>query len=140
MVVITSASGNPALGDQAQLYPRQRQHVPFIVIWPNGQKRGVSCQDLTSHFDFAPTVGRELLGIVSDPSSYSLGRDLLNPGSRSYLTTQEGNSLILISPRSVSIYKSNGEAYTENGGENKAITPDLEHLIGATRELNRFIH
>lgn len=140
MVVITSACGNPQLGNNSQLYPRQRQHVPFIVIWPDGLKRGVSCQDLTSHFDFAPTVGRELLGIVSDPASYSLGRDLLNPGSRSYLTTQDGNSLILISPRSVSIYKSNGEAYTESGGEYKAITPDLEHLIGATRELNRFIH
>lgn len=110
----------------------------MIIIWPNGQRRAVSEDAITSHFDIAATIGREILGISSDSSTYSLGKDMAVPVKRSYITTTSDDSLVLIGDRSVTIYKSNGDAYTENGGNKTAVNPDLEHLIGATRELNRF--
>ncbi len=138
LVIITSSEGSPLLKDENSIYPRQRQHVPMIIIWPNGQHRAVSEDAITSHFDISPTIGREILGIVSDSSTYSLGKDMAVPAKRSYITTTSDDSLVLIGDRSVTIYKSNGDAFTENGGNKTAINPDLEHLIGATRELNRF--
>lgn len=138
LIMITSSEGNPALRDPQAVFPRQMQHVPLILIWPDARARGVSIDELTSHFDFAATVGREVLGIANDSSEYSLGQSLDLRSPREYLITTRRSDLILIAPRSVSIYKSNGDAYVENDGKQKAISPNLEHLIGATRELNRF--
>ncbi len=138
LLIITSSEGSPLLQDEKSIFPRQRQHVPMIIIWPNGQRRAVSEDAITSHFDIAATIGREILGISSDSSTYSLGKDMAVPVKRSYITTTSDDSLVLIGDRSVTIYKSNGDAYTENGGNKTAVNPDLEHLIGATRELNRF--
>lgn len=139
LVFITSASGSPALNNRDEIFSRQYQHVPMIVIWPGGTKRALSTDIPTSHFDLAPTVGREILGIQSDSSLYSIGRNLSDLGNRKYIVTSFDNNLILIDGRSVTIYKSNGEAYTQSGENRTSINPNLEHLIGATRDLNRFI-
>lgn len=138
LIMITAAQGNYAYNDPQAGFPRQMQHVPLILIWPDARARGVSIDELTSHFDFAPTVGHEILGIENEASEYSLGQSLNMRSPREYLITTRRNDLLLIAPRSVSIYKSNGDAYVENDGKQKAISPNLEHLIGATRELNRF--
>lgn len=139
LVIITSASGSPLIDKKNEIFPRAHQHVPMIVMWPNGAKRGISSDLPSSHFDIAPTIGREILGINSDSSIYSIGRDLSSLDGRKYIITSYDDNLILIDERSVTIYRGNGEAYTQNGGNKTNITPNLEHLIGATRDLNRFI-
>lgn len=138
LIIISSAQGDPVYANEQSVFPRQMQHVPLILIWPDARARGVSLDALTTHFDLSATIGHEILGIQNDSSEYSLGQPLGSEISRDYLITTSRNDLILIAPKSISIYKENGDAYVENDGKQQAISPNLEHLIGATRELNRF--
>ncbi|MGN0909633.1 MAG: DUF3413 domain-containing protein [Succinivibrio sp.] len=140
MVIFTSALGNPTIVQKGRIFPHQQSHVPFIACLPGGANRGVSMQVLSSHFDFAPTIGESVLGITTSPSDYSIGEDLLapNPRDRSFIVSSRKGDLLLIRSGSVSIYKSDGNAYFESEGTQKAMTPNLEHLIEAMRIINRF--
>lgn len=138
-VFITSSEGSPSLLSEGSVFSRDCSHVPLIVIRPDGQSRGVSVSSITSHFDLAPSVGAEILGITTPASEYSLGEDIFaNLRDREFIATVHKNDLILIGQRSVSIYKKNGNAYIESDGTQKPISPNLEQLIEALRQLNRF--
>ncbi len=140
VVFITSAQGNPGIVEEGRLFPHQQSHVPFIACLPGGANRGVSMQILSSHFDIAPTIGESILGITTNPSDYSIGEDLLSPDARdrSFIVSSRKDDLLLIRQGSVSIYKSDGNAYFESEGTHKAVSPNLEHLIEAMRIINRF--
>jgi membrane-anchored protein YejM (alkaline phosphatase superfamily) len=140
VVLITSAQGNPLRNQEERIFPHQQNHVPFIICLPRGENRGVSLQILSSHFDIAPTIGEAFLGITTSTSDYSIGEDLLapNPRDRSFIVSSRKGDLLLIRTGSVSIYKSDGNAYFESEGTQKAVSPNLEHLIEAMRIINRF--
>ncbi len=140
VVIITSAQGDPSVVQEGRSFQHKQSHVPFIACLPSGANRGVSVQVLSSHFDIAPTIGEAILGITSSPSDYSIGEDLLarNPRDRSFIVSSRKGNLLLIRTGSVSIYKSDGNAYFESEGTQKAVSPNLEDLIEAMRIINRF--
>ena len=140
VVFLTSSHGNPNLITKSGIFPHRASHVPFIICLGNGSNRGVSVQILSSHFDIAPTIGASLLGITTPTSDYSIGENLLSPKARDrdFIVSSRKGDLILIRSASVSIYKSNGNAFFESNDTHKAINPDLEHLIEAMRIIKRF--
>lgn len=138
MVVITSSQGNLLRQNPDETYSKSAQHVPLIVMWPSDSLKGVSFKNISSHFDFAPTVGVEILGIQTPYSRYAIGSSLLRISDRDYFVTSKGSSLLLISKDAVTVYRKNGRAYIEKNGEKRVIQPNLETLIRAISELNRF--
>lgn len=138
LVVISSLSGNPLLGNVNTVYSKHRQHVPLIALWPQNSLKGASFNALSSNFDLAPTIGTEILGVKTPCANYSIGNSLLKNYGRDYILSTSGYSLLLISRDNVTVYRKNGLAHTDNEGIKKDIKPNLETLIRAMRELNRF--
>lgn len=58
-------------------------HVPMVIRWPGNEPRTFAHR--TSHLDIAPTLLSDALGCDDDYSSYSVGRDLLDPGGREHI-------------------------------------------------------
>ena len=138
LVLITSSQGNLNREEQETTYSMAKGHVPLIVLWPRNTLRGVKFTTVSSHFDIASTVGEEILGIKTPSSKYSIGNSLLKLADRDYFVTNMGASLLLISNNAVTVYRKNGRAYIEKDGEKTVIHPNLETLIQAMSELNRF--
>ncbi len=138
LVIVTSSEGNPNLDDGSSIYNRLSQHVPFILSWPNGTLRGVSVEALASPFDIVPTFGAEVLGITNSGAVYSLGTNLKTPAERDFIISNRGDDLLLISKNNVTVYRNNGAAFIENGGQKLQVRPNLKNLIRAMQDLNRF--
>ncbi|MDD7287013.1 MAG: sulfatase-like hydrolase/transferase, partial [Succinivibrio sp.] len=138
-VVITSSLGNSNIEKQyANFYSIKKQHVPLIVITPNESNKGVSITKLTSAFDFVPTLGIEILGIKTPYVNYAIGNNLFSKEEKPYFVSTGGNELLLISKEKVTNYKKNGKAYIFKDGTKQNARTNLEDLIKAMRELNRF--
>ena len=138
-VVITSSLGNGNIEKQyASFYSIKKQHVPLIVITPNESNKGVSITKLTSAFDFVPTLGIEILGIKTPYVNYAIGNNLFSKEEKPYFVSTGGNELLLISKEKVTNYKKNGKAYIFKDGTKQNARTNLEDLIKAMRELNRF--
>lgn len=138
LVMISSDIGNPMLLGNSTDYSMRQQHVPMIALWPNDSLKGISYNNLTSNFDIAPTLGLEILGVTTPCVNYSIGNSLLKIVNRDYLLTTQGRSLLLISNNAVTVYKRNGKVHIDEGGKIRDAKPNLENLIKAMRELNRF--
>lgn len=86
IVVVTSDhgqefndTGNGYWGHNGN-YSRYQTQVPFIVHWPGRGKGEVDY--LTSHFDVAPTLMAQVLGVDNAYAATSVGRDLFMAGDR----------------------------------------------------------
>lgn len=138
LVLISSDIGNPLLSEKSSDFSMTQQHVPMIALWPQDSLKGISYKNLTSNFDIAPTIGLEILGITTPCVNYSIGNSLLKITDRDYLLTTQGRSLLLISTDNVTVYKRNGKVHIDENGKLRDAKPNLENLIRAMRELNRF--
>ena len=137
LVIITSALGNGKYATSS-VYPKKMQRVPFIIMWPENSLKGISVNSLTSHFDLSSTLGVEILGIKTPCVNYGLGNSVLKVIDRDHIVTTKGNSLLLISKDAVIVYKKNGKVQRDDDGVVKTVRPNLENLIRAMRDLNRF--
>ena len=137
LVIITSALGNGQYATSS-VYPKKMQRVPFIIMWPENSLKGISVNSLTSHFDLSSTLGVEILGIKTPCVNYGLGNSVLKVIDRDHIVTTKGNSLLLISKDAVIVYKKNGKVQRDDDGVVKTVRPNLENLIRAMRDLNRF--
>lgn len=61
-------------------YTPYQIRVPLMVYWPGQQPQLFSHQ--TSHFDVVPTLMTRLLGCKTQPTHYTVGKDLLDKTSR----------------------------------------------------------
>ncbi len=138
LIIISSLEGRPLDGTEKTGFTRQKQRVPLIIMWPNSALRGVSKDILTSSFDIVPTLGIEILGIKTPYVNYSIGEDILSIVNRDYVPTTQGNTLLLISKDSIDFYQRNGKVVSDRNGDVKPAKPNLENLIRAMRDLNRF--
>ena len=136
--MISSALGNPAINSSDTVYNRERQHVPMIIIWPDGNLRGVSSSAICSIFDIVPTLGHEVLGINTPDAAYSMGENLMNLQNRNFVPVINDDNLLLISAESVTGYNRDGKAFISSYGKQVPVKPNLKNLVRAMRELNRF--
>ena len=137
LIFISSCQGNPNLNKEIT-YDRVMQHVPMIAVWPNKAMRGASSSFIASSYDFSATVARECLGITSDTRNFSMGRSLLDGRDRDFVVTTSDKNLILISNLSTTVYSRDGRSFIETADGSVPVKPNLENLIRAMRELNRF--
>lgn len=91
----------------ASNFTRYQVQTPLVIYWP-GQKPQVFTHQ-TSHFDIAPTLMKRLFGCVSPASSYSLGVDLLQGGSRPYLIVNSYISLGILEPDQITDISPTGQ-------------------------------
>ena len=137
MIIISSSLGNRFI-DQNLSFSKRKQRVPFIIINPEAESKGVSKTVLTSSFDINPTIAVEILGVTTPCVNYGIGDDVLTLADRDYIPTTQGNTLLLISQDAVTIYKRNGKVVTITDKDTKPARANLENLIRAMRDFNRF--
>ena len=54
------------------------------------------------------------------------------------MITNVGKNLLVVTKDDVTVYRRNGKAHTDNEGLKQDVRPNLETLIRAMRDLNRF--
>lgn len=139
MVIITSTEGNDLLRQDTRRYDRQVQHVPLLVFWPDGGKQGRHSEVLSSPVDIFATVAGEVVNITTAQGNYTLGAQLRTLSGRDHLLVDGSDYLMLIGRDDTVIYSQDGESYVERHSERVQVRPNLENLIEATRDLNRFL-
>ena len=139
MVIITSTEGNDLLRQDTRRYDRQVQHVPLLVFWPDGGKQGRHSEVLSSPVDIFATVASEVVNITTAQGNYTLGAQLRTLSGRDHLLVDGSDYLMLIGRDDTVIYSQDGESYVERHSERVQVRPNLENLIEATRDLNRFL-
>ena len=134
---LSKPMGNKFIGGTS-IYSKKKQRVPFIIINPDAENKGVTRNVLTSSFDINPTIAVEILGVTTPCVNYGIGDDVLALEQRDYIPTTQGNNLLLISQDAVTIYKRNGKVVTTTEEEIRPARANLENLIRAMRDFNRF--
>ncbi|MBP7780711.1 MAG: DUF3413 domain-containing protein [Paludibacteraceae bacterium] len=71
-------------------------HVPFIYYMP-GRKPAIY-NHWSAHYDVAPTLLHDVLGVTNEASDYSIGHSLFDTTPRTYLQVDGYNGLALIRP------------------------------------------
>lgn len=139
LVIVTSAEGSPIISDGSRYFDRRRQHVPLMILWPHADKVATSSTELASPFDIAPTLGAEVLGVITEPEMYSLGHDLRSLPRRDFIISDEGGDIVLVGERLNVVYTAEGKSFRESAGRELPEAPHLDDLISAMRDLNRFM-
>lgn len=137
MVIVSAVSGHEENPGNTSIFNREKQRVPLIIKWPHNLNVDHNNSDLASAFDISPTIGANVAGILNETAQYSIGEDLLQPQNREFIPI-ENRDLILIGSQYTTIYTINGKAVVENQNQVKNARPNLENLIRAMRDLNRF--
>lgn len=137
LLIITSTEGNRLIADTGLYYERERQHVPLVVLFPEGGHQ--SKPELTCPQDIYGTIAREVLAVTSPLGNFTLGDNLRTLGEREYLVADQPEALILVGPRDNIVYLQDGVSFIERDGMRLEALPELENLIEATRDLNRFV-
>lgn len=120
-------------------YSPAQTHIPFLVYRPGEEPRTYSHR--TTHYDFAPTVMSEMLGVTNPPSDYSMGHLLTDTCSRNWHVVGDYLNYAFIVEKQT-ILEKRPAGYVEIC--DSALNP-LEHykvdtkgLNEAIRSLNRF--
>lgn len=143
LVIVTAAEGNKLLAREPQIFDREVQHVPLMVLWPQEVHQkpmvGSEVHNLSSPQDLSATIAREILHVTTSVGNFSLGASLKELPDRPYVAVDGVDELILVGKENNIIYSMDGSSYIENNGERLPVRPNLENLIEATRDLNRFL-
>lgn len=143
LVIVTAAEGNKLLAREPQIFDREVQHVPLMVLWPQEVRQkplvGSEVHNLSSPQDLSATIAREILHVTTSVGNFSLGASLKELPDRPYVAVDGVDELILVGKENNIIYSMDGSSYIENNGERLPVRPNLENLIEATRDLNRFL-
>ena len=139
VLIITANEGNRALPSLGLHYERAQQHVPLLVFFPQRAAAQGTSSALTSSQDIYATIAREVLTITSPLGNFTLGDTLRSLRQREYLVADQEDALILVEPRDNIIFVQDGASFIERDGVRLEVRPELESLIEATRDLNRFV-
>lgn len=64
-------------------FTHNQTQVPLLILWPNREAQTIHYR--TSHYDIAPTLLEEGLGVTEDRHTYSVGHSLFEEGNRDWL-------------------------------------------------------
>lgn len=140
IVIVTSTEGNFMLSSAPHIYDRLIQHVPLMVYWPDENNDGVKITKLSSPLDISATYAHEVVNITTPSGNFGLGFNLRYlSNDRRHLVADQTDSIVLVGKQDNIIYDDDGASYIERNGERLQVRPNLEDLIEATRDLNRFV-
>ena len=119
-------------------YSRFQLQVPMIVHWP-GRVAGVY-NHRSSHLDFSVTIMQDLLGVSSNPSDFSSGRNMFNEAKRKWILAGDSRELALITDEQTTVIDKFGnfKLYDDNYQRLKEENPTLPVLMQGFTELQRF--
>ncbi|WP_070967308.1 DUF3413 domain-containing protein [Vibrio sonorensis] len=119
-------------------YSRYQLQVPMVIQWPG--KVAANYHHRTSHLDFSVTLLQELLGVSSNPSDFSSGKNLFDERGRKWILAGDARELALITSKDTTVidkfgnYKLYDNQYKRLPDQN----PALPVLAQGLTELQRF--
>ncbi len=119
-------------------FSHYQTQVPFIVHWPG---RGAGRVDyLTSHFDVAPTLMAQVLGVDNAFAATSVGRNLFEPGDRLPLILAQYSRYAAFTGDRFLVYPPFGGVDVRNREYRllEEATPRPEALRATLEQLSRF--
>ena len=138
LIIVSSLSGHPGQEQSTSLFSREQQRVPLLIKWPYGRNLDRRNTALASAFDLSPTLGAHAARIANDAAQYSMGVDLMHPGERDFIPIEHQGDLLLLGREYTTVFTRKGRAFVENQNQIMHLRPNLENLIRAMRDLNRF--
>lgn len=119
-------------------YSQYQLRVPLIIHWPG--KVATTYSHRTSHLDVSVSLLQDLLGVSSNPSDYSSGRNLFNESPRRWIIAGDSRELALITTEQTTVIDKFGnfKLYDENYRRLKDENPTLPVLMHGLTELQRF--
>ncbi|WP_418114001.1 DUF3413 domain-containing protein [Vibrio scophthalmi] len=119
-------------------YSQYQLEVPMVIHWP-GKVAG-QYNHRTSHLDLSVTLLQDLLGVSSNPSDYSSGRNLFDERSRKWILAGDHHELALITNSNTTVIDKFGnyKLYDANYQRLRDENPALPVLMQGLTELQRF--
>ncbi|MCG9647093.1 DUF3413 domain-containing protein [Vibrio brasiliensis] len=119
-------------------YSRYQLQVPMVIHWPG--KVAAQYQHRTSHLDMSVTLLQDLLGVSSNPTDFSSGRNLFDERKRRWILAGDSRDLALITTKNTTVIDKFGnyKLYDANYQRLKDENPTLPVLMQGLTELQRF--
>ncbi|PFG55703.1 hypothetical protein ATG66_2019 [Vibrio sp. ES.051] len=119
-------------------YSRYQLQVPMVLQWP-GMLAGEFSHS-TSHLDLSVTLLQDMLGVSSNPSDYSSGRNLFDEGRRRWILAGDTRELALITNSQTTVIDKFGnyKLYDKDYKRLRDEAPKLPVLMQGLTELQRF--
>jgi len=119
-------------------YSQYQLKVPMIIHWPG--KLAGEYQHRTSHLDMSVTLLQDLLGVSSNPTDFSSGRNLFDERKRRWILAGDSRELALITTADTTVIDKFGnyKLYDANYQRLKDENPTLPVLMQGLTELQRF--
>lgn len=144
IVIITSNHGsefnetNTNSWGASSNYSRYQLQVPMVIHWP-GRLAGDFTHN-TSHLDLSVTLLQDMLGVSSNPSDYSSGRNLFDESRRRWILSGDTRELALITGTQTTVIDKFGnyKLYDKDYKRLRDETPKMPVLMQGLTELQRF--
>ncbi|KJY85192.1 hydrolase [Vibrio galatheae] len=119
-------------------YSQYQLKVPMVIHWPG--KLAAEYQHRTSHLDMSVTLMQDLLGVSSNPTDFSSGRNLFDERKRRWILAGDSRELALITTKDTTVIDKFGnyKLYDANYQRLKDENPTLPVLMQGLTELQRF--
>lgn len=119
-------------------YSRYQLQVPMVVHWPGMLPAEFSHS--TSHLDLSVTLLQDMLGVSSNPSEYSSGRNLFDESRRRWILAGDTKELALITESQTTVIDKFGnyKLYNQDYQRLRDTSPKLPVLMQGLTELQRF--
>ncbi len=148
LVIITGDHGQEMNDNQLNFwghnsnFTRPQVQVPFVLVGPRvNATSALDVKRITSHYDVAPTLLNNYLGVKSDIKNYSVGLDLfVEPVKRDWLLVSKYSGYAVLSEDSILEVGATGqyELLDQTNRELKNQSPNFDHLQQALEQISRF--
>jgi membrane-anchored protein YejM (alkaline phosphatase superfamily) len=123
-------------------FTRPQIQVPFILVGPKvNSTASLGAERITSHYDLAPTLLKNYLGVTSDIQNYSVGLDLFaEPITREWLLVSKYSGYALLTEDTILEVGASGqyELMDQTNRELKDQSPNFDYLQQALEQISRF--
>ncbi|MCK6262117.1 DUF3413 domain-containing protein [Vibrio sp. ZSDE26] len=144
IVIVTSNHGtefnetNSNTWGASTNYSRYQLQVPMIIHWPG--KLPTTYSHRSSHLDVSVTLLQDLLGVSSNPTDYSSGRNIFDERKRKWILAGDSRELALITTNQTTVIDKFGnfKLYDNMYQRVQDQSPTLPILMQGLTELQRF--
>ena len=123
-------------------FTRAQIQVPFVMVGPEVLKQGhLNARGVTSHYDVAPTLLKNYLGLSTALESYAIGQDLYaEPIDQEWLLVAKYSGYAVVTPNTILEVGATGqyEYYDETNRIIKDGSPNFDYLQQALEQISRF--
>ena len=123
-------------------FTRPQIQVPFVLVGPDVLKK-IQPRDnsMTSHYDVAPTLLKNYLGVTSQISDYGVGQDLYAEAiDQPWLLVAKYSGYAVVTPDTILEVGATGqyEYYDSTNRVIKNKSPNFDYLQQALEQISRF--